>query len=102
MKSFISFHIHGEMFSCVLYLFTSWCLVEKNYTVLSSAVCFFSESAKGSDSEDDFLRQKTKSKVASDSDSDSDIGRKKRKKPSICKANLIWTPNLSFNLIKCI
>lgn len=52
-----------------------------NYTVLSSVlVYFFSESAKGSDSEDDFLRQKTKAKVASDSDSDSDIGRKKRKK----------------------
>lgn len=40
---------------------------------------FLSESAKGSDSEDDFLRQKSKAKAASDSDSDSDIGRKKRK-----------------------
>uniref|UniRef100_A0A8C6TXY0 RNA polymerase-associated protein LEO1 n=1 Tax=Neogobius melanostomus TaxID=47308 RepID=A0A8C6TXY0_9GOBI len=40
----------------------------------------FSESAKGSDSEDDFIRQKSKPKPASDSDSDSDIGGKKRKK----------------------
>ncbi|CAF99832.1 unnamed protein product, partial [Tetraodon nigroviridis] len=38
-----------------------------------------SESAKGSDSEDDFLRQKSKIKVATDSDSDSDIGTKKAK-----------------------
>lgn len=37
----------------------------------------FSESPKGSDSEDDFLRQKSKSNMASDSDSDSDIGTKK-------------------------
>lgn len=42
----------------------------------------FSESAKGSDSEDDFIRQKTKAKAASDSDSDSDIGTKKSKKLS--------------------
>lgn len=41
----------------------------------------FLESAKGSDSEDDFLRQKTKIKIASDSDSDSDIGTKKGEKP---------------------
>uniref|UniRef100_A0A3P8UGY1 RNA polymerase-associated protein LEO1 n=1 Tax=Amphiprion percula TaxID=161767 RepID=A0A3P8UGY1_AMPPE len=40
-------------------------------------VIYFSESAKGSDSEDDFIRQKTKAKPASDSDSDSDIGTKK-------------------------
>lgn len=41
---------------------------------------YVSESAKGSDSEDDFLRQKTKAKATSDSDSDSDIGTKKSKK----------------------
>lgn len=41
----------------------------------------FLESAKGSDSEDDFLRQKSKLKVATDSDSDSDVGTKKGKKP---------------------
>ena len=41
------------------------------------------ESAKGSDSEDDFLRQKAKKKAASDSDSDSDVGARK------CKKNLI-------------
>lgn len=40
----------------------------------------FLESAKGSDSEDDFLRQKSKTKVATDSDSDSDIGTKKGEK----------------------
>ncbi|XP_024151768.1 RNA polymerase-associated protein LEO1 [Oryzias melastigma] len=39
-----------------------------------------SESPKGSDSEDDFIRQKTKPKLASDSDSDSDIETKKTKK----------------------
>lgn len=39
----------------------------------------FLESAKGSDSEDDFLRQKTKLKVATDSDSDSDVGTKNSK-----------------------
>lgn len=43
----------------------------------------FSESVKGSDSEDDFLRQKTKAKATSDSDSDSDIGTKKSKKKTI-------------------
>lgn len=41
----------------------------------------FLESAKGSDSEEDFLRQKSKIKVATDSDSDSDIGTKKGEKP---------------------
>lgn len=63
-----------------------------NYTVLISCCDFiFSESAKGSDSEDDFLRQKTKAKDASDSDSDSDIGRKKSKKPQYfyCKPDLV-------------
>ena len=49
------------------------------HTVIWKLHCFnpplrfyFSESAKGSDSEDDFIRQKTKAKAASDSDSDSD------------------------------
>lgn len=36
-------------------------------------VCYSSESAKDSDSEDDFIRQKTKARPASDSDSDSDM-----------------------------
>lgn len=43
-------------------------------------ISFISESAKGSDSEDDFLRQKSKPKAASDSDSDSDGGSQKRTK----------------------
>lgn len=45
--------------------------------IFQSFVFSFSESTKGSDSEDDFLRVKSKTKVASDSDSDSDIGTKK-------------------------
>lgn len=68
---------------------------------------FFSESAKGSDSEDDFLRQKSKAKAASDSDSDSDIGRKKRKiRMLLLQAEPYWfmvaslfTPELY--LIRC-
>lgn len=51
-------------------------IVKKNENYFS-----FLESAKGSDSEDDFLRQKSKIKVATDSDSDSDIGTKKGEKP---------------------
>lgn len=47
---------------------------------MSTVEFHFPESAKGSDSEDDFLRQKNKSKHASDSDSDSDVGSKKSKK----------------------
>ncbi|KAJ7994597.1 hypothetical protein DPEC_G00251120 [Dallia pectoralis] len=42
-----------------------------------------SESAKGSDSEDDFIGRKSKKKIATDSDSDSDTGGgKKVKKPA--------------------
>ncbi|XP_010894242.2 RNA polymerase-associated protein LEO1 isoform X1 [Esox lucius] len=42
-----------------------------------------SESAKGSDSEDDFIGRKNKKKIQTDSDSDSDIGDgKKNKKPA--------------------
>lgn len=43
----------------------------------------FPESAKGSDSEDEFIRQKTKPKAASDSDSDSDGEMKKREKSRV-------------------
>lgn len=52
---------------------------------------YVSESAKGSDSEDDFLRQKTKAKATSDSDSDSDVGTKKSEKPrySYLELNLV-------------
>lgn len=61
----------------------------------------FSESAKGSDSEDDFLRLKTKAKAASDSDSDSDIGTKKSKKPwTLLVHSNIYTSKLGFNFIK--
>lgn len=38
----------------------------------------FSESAKGSDSEDDFIGRKPKAKAASDSDSDSDAETKRK------------------------
>lgn len=62
-------------------------------------VFYFSESAKGSDSEDDFLRQKTKAKAASDSDSDSDIGGKKGKRPSGQK--YIFELKLAFLLHSC-
>lgn len=51
------------------------------FTIIKNENDLFLESAKGSDSEDDFLRQKSKLKVATDSDSDSDVGTKKGKKP---------------------
>lgn len=77
----------------VLFLFTLRCVLVSctfslYHTVMWKLYClsaccdlYFSESAKGSDSEDDFLRVKSKAKAASDSDSDSDVGTKKGKMP---------------------
>lgn len=67
---------------------------------------FVSESAKGSDSEDDFIRQKTKKKPASDSDSDSDVGAKKGKKPldwkHIWNVTILWEMGFAEFLYKFV
>lgn len=57
---------------CLHYKCDTWKMMHK-----ISWFCF-TESAKGSDSEDDFIGRKPKAKAASDSDSDSDAETKRK------------------------